>query len=158
MAMFDLCADCAAEYSNPRDRRYHAQPIACHTCGPRARLVRLDGGTVSHEQFSMLDDVDAACSLIQKGEIVAIKGLGGYHLACDASKPASIARLRAQKHRDSKPLAMMARDLKVIRRYCQVDEETAAVLASPESPIVLLPANGPEKLPDTIAPSINSLG
>ena len=94
MAGFDLCPLCAAEYADPADRRFHAETTACHACGPKARLIRFDGRAMSFEQSSMLDDVDGALGLIQKGEIVAIKGLGGYHLACDATKPGAVDRLR----------------------------------------------------------------
>ena len=87
-----ICArDCAAEYADPADRRFHAETIACHVCGPKARLIRFDGKAFSFEQSSMLDDVDGAMGLIQKGEIVAIKGLGGYQLACDATREAAVA-------------------------------------------------------------------
>jgi hydrogenase maturation protein HypF len=154
MAMFGLCAQCAAEYGDPTDRRFHAQPIACPACGPRVKLVRLDGGLVAH---SALDDVDAASRLIRQGEIIAIKGLGGYHIACDATNAASVARLRQGKRRDGKPLAMMARDLDVIRRYAHLGEAEAALLASIEAPIVILPAAG-ERLPEAIAPGLNELG
>ncbi|MEQ1653781.1 MAG: acylphosphatase, partial [Hyphomicrobium sp.] len=94
MAAFDLCADCAKEYNDPADRRFHAETTACHFCGPKARLIRFDGAAFSYEQSSMLDEVDGAMGLIQKGEIVAIKGLGGFHLACDATRPDAVARLR----------------------------------------------------------------
>jgi hydrogenase maturation protein HypF len=154
MAMFGMCAECAAEYGDPADRRFHAQPIACPACGPRVKLARLNGQPVAH---SALDDVDAASRLIRQGEIVAVKGLGGYHIACDASNAASVARLRQGKRRDGKPLAMMARDLDVIRRYAQLGEAEAARLASIEAPIVILPAGG-ERLPDAIAPGLNELG
>ena len=158
LAGFPLCAPCAAEYGDPADRRFHAETTACHACGPRARLVRYDGRAVSFEQFSMLDDVDAVRGLLARGEIVAIKGLGGYHLACDATRPDAVARLRAAKHRDAKPLALMARSLDVIRRYCATDAVEAAALASPEAPIVVLAATGPEALPAAIAPGLATLG
>ena len=158
MAPFPLCAACSAEYRDPADRRFHAEAIACHACGPRARLVRLDGKVTSFDQHSMLDDVDAAGSLIMKGEIVAVKGLGGYHLACDATNADAVTRLRARKRRDAKPFALMARDLDVIRRFCTVSEAEAAVLASPEGPIVLLPAEGAERLPAAVAPGLHTLG
>ena len=158
MAAFDLCHSCAAEYNNPEDRRFHAETTACHACGPRARLIRFDGAAVSFDQHSMLDDVDGALGLIQKGEIVAIKGLGGYHLACDATRGGAAGRLRALKHRDRKPFALMARDLEIIRRYCTVTEEEEQALASPAGPIVLLLADGPERLPLSIAPGLNTLG
>ncbi len=154
MAMFGMCAECAAEYGDPVDRRFHAQPIACPACGPRVKLVRLDGQPVAH---SALDDVDATSRLIRVGEIVAIKGLGGYHIACDATNAASVARLRQGKRRDGKPLAMMARDLDVIRRYALVGEAEAALLASIEAPIVILPAKG-EALPEAIAPGLKEFG
>jgi hydrogenase maturation protein HypF len=154
MAMFGMCAECAAEYGDPVDRRFHAQPIACPACGPRVKLVRLDGLPVAH---SALDDVDAASRLIQQGEIVAIKGLGGYHIACDATNAASVARLRQGKRRDGKPLAMMARDLDVIRRYAKLGEAEAVLLASIEAPIVILPAKG-EALPEAIAPGLKEIG
>jgi hydrogenase maturation protein HypF len=158
LAGFPLCPACAAEYADPGDRRFHAETTACHACGPRARLVRYDGRALSFEQFSMLDDVDAAASLIKHGEIVAIKGLGGYHLACDATQPAAVARLRAGKHRDAKPFAVMARSLDVIRRYCAITAAEAAALTSPEAPIVLLAATGPEALPAAVAPGLATLG
>lgn len=158
MAAFPLCPACRAEYEDPADRRFHAEPIACYACGPKARLVRLDGRAFSFEQASMLDDVDAAAELLKRGEIVAVKGLGGYHLACDATKPDVVARLRAGKRRQAKPFALMARDLDVIRRYCTVSDSEAAQLAAPEGPIVLLPADGPEKLPAAVAPGLGLVG
>jgi hydrogenase maturation protein HypF len=158
LAGFPLCAPCAAEYGDPADRRFHAETTACHACGPRARLVRYDGRAVSFEQFSMLDDVDAVRGLLARGEIVAIKGLGGYHLACDATRPDAVARLRAAKRRDRKPFALMARSLDVIRRYGAAGALEAAALASPEAPIVLLAATGPEALPAAIAPGLATLG
>jgi hydrogenase maturation protein HypF len=158
MAPFPLCDECLAEYREPSDRRFHAEAIACHVCGPKARLIRFDGRVVSFDQHSMLDDIDAVCSLLQKGEIVAIKGLGGYQLACDATKAETVARLRTLKHRDAKPFALMARDLGIIRRYCAVDDEAERVLSAPEGPIVILPAGGPEHLPEAIAPGFGTLG
>lgn len=158
MASFDLCPICAAEYADPADRRFHAETTACHACGPRARLIRFDGKAISFEQTSMLDNVDGALGLIQKGEIVAIKGLGGYQLACDATRADVVARLRELKHRDRKPFALMARDIDVIRRYCTFADDEVSLLASATAPIVLLDASGPERLPDAIAPGLRTLG
>lgn len=158
MAPFPLCETCGTEYRDPADRRFHAEATACHICGPTARLIRFDGRAFSFEQHSMLDEVDAALGLIQKGEIVAIKALGGYQLACDATRPATVALLRQRKRRDAKPFALMARDLDVVRRYAMVSDEEEAALASREAPIVLLAADGPEELPDEIAPGLNTLG
>ena len=158
MSPFIMCEACDAEYRNPTDRRFHAEAIACHSCGPKAVLVRLDGRTISFDQHSVLDDVDAVCCLIQKGEIVAIKGLGGFQLACDAINGDAVTRLRQLKRRDAKPFALMARDLDVIRRYCAVGAEEERQLTSPAAPIVLMRAQGPEQLPEMIAPGLATLG
>jgi len=158
LAGFPLCLPCAAEYGDPADRRFHAETTACHACGPSAHLVRYDGRAVSFEQFSLLDGVDAVPGLLARGEIVAIKGLGGYHLACDATRADAVAKLRAAKQRDRKPLALMARSIDVIRRYCNPDAAETAILASPEAPIVVLAASGPESLPADIAPGLHTLG
>jgi hydrogenase maturation protein HypF len=158
MAAFDLCPACADEYSDPADRRFHAETTACHVCGPKARLIRFDGKAFSFEQSSMLDDVDGALGLIQKGEIIAIKGLGGFHLACDATRADAVQRLRDLKQRDRKPFALMAQDLTIIRRYCTVTGQEEQALTSPAAPIVLLRSNGTERLPDAIAPGLCTLG
>lgn len=136
MAGFTQCPSCQAEYDNPADRRFHAQPNACAVCGPRLWLVDRAG-----EAVALLpgEDVPAAASrLLREGQILAIKGIGGFHLACDAGNPFAVAALRARKQRDAKPFALMARDVDVIRRYCQVDETEAALLAGPAAPIVVL--------------------
>ena len=158
MRGFDLCPACDKEYRDPADRRFHAETTACYSCGPKARLLRLDGSTFHFERYSMLDDVDAAGSLIQKGEIVAIKGLGGFHLACDAANATVVERLRQLKKRDTKPFALMARDLDVVRRFCTVRAEEEAALTGTAAPIVLLQADGPERLPEAVAPGLRTLG
>jgi len=158
MAGFPLCPACRANYGDPADRRFHAEATACHVCGPKAKLIRLDGRAVSFECFSMLDDVDALCTLIQRGHIVAIKGLGGYQLACDATNGDAVSRLRAAKRRETKPFALMARDIEVIRRYCTPDTAEIEALQSAAAPIVLLRANGRESLPETVAPGLKTLG
>ena len=158
MAPFVMCEACRAEFTDPANRRFHAEAIACHACGPKPRLCRLDGRAVSFDQHSTLDDVDAVCSLLQKGEIVAIKGLGGYQLACDATRADVVGRLRVLKRRDAKPFAMMARDLNVIRRYATIDSVAERELSSAQAPIVLLPAHGLQVLPDNVAPGLTTLG
>jgi hydrogenase maturation protein HypF len=158
MAPFAMCAACRAEYDDPADRRFHAEAIACHVCGPKAKLVRFDGRPFGFDQFSMMDDVDAAGGLMKNGEIVAVKGIGGYQLAFDATKPDVVARLRQLKKRDAKPFALMARDVDVIRRYCSVSSEEEALLKAPSAPIVLLRADGVEKLPESVAPGLVTLG
>ncbi|MCC7529313.1 MAG: carbamoyltransferase HypF, partial [Candidatus Melainabacteria bacterium] len=158
MAMFSMCQDCLKEYNDEGDRRFHAQANACHACGPKARLERMDGRVFSIESLTQLDDVDACMTLIKKGEIVAIKGIGGYHLAADATNEQTVARLRQAKKRYHKPFAMMARDLEVIRRYCHVTDNETALLSSWQSPIVLLVLNDGDKLAASLAPSQRSLG
>ncbi len=158
MAAFAMCGACRAEYDNPADRRFHAEAIACHVCGPQVKLKRLDGRPFSFDQFSMLDDVDAAGGLMKNGEIIAVKGIGGYQLACDATKAEVVERLRQLKRRDAKPFALMARDLDVIRRYCRISSEEEMLLKGPAAPIVLLQADGVEKLPAAIAPDLTTLG
>ena len=157
MRDFALCPTCRGEYEDPADRRFHAQPIACHACGPRAWIEHLGGGTVNHEAFSMLDDVDAAGGMLMMGHIVAIKGLGGFHLACDATQADVVTRLRERKRRRGKAFALIARDLEVIRRYCRVSDQEERLLRSPAAPIVLLEACG-EPLPEALAPGLNRLG
>ncbi len=159
MADFPLCPECAEVYHNVADRRFHAQPVACHKCGPNAWLERADGKAIVAEMFSMMDDVDAACTLIQRGEIVAIKGIGGFHLACDATNAAAVDQLRQRKRRYDKPFALMARDLDIIEQYCEVSPAERKLLQSPAAPIVLLnPRSGKvgdcENLLRPLAPAI----
>jgi hydrogenase maturation protein HypF len=158
MAGFTLCEACGSEYELPSDRRFHAQPIACHVCGPRVALEKFNGGAVEFSAFSMLDDVDAAAGMLLKGHIVAIKGLGGYQLACDATNTEAVARLRQRKQRYSKAFALMARDLDVIRRYAEISPAEEAALTSTAAPIVLLDARGPLHLSDDVAPGLATLG
>ncbi|MEL7034166.1 MAG: carbamoyltransferase HypF [Cyanobacteria bacterium J06592_8] len=164
MATFELCGDCQQEYEDPGNRRFHAQPIACHICGPKVILERADSKPVTAHMFSMLDEVDAVCTLIQRGEIVAIKGLGGFHLACDATNEEIVQKLRLRKHRPDKPLALMARDLEIIEQYCFVTAEERKLLESSAAPIVLLrrklSSNHQIKKPiaASVAPNQNHLG
>ncbi len=138
MSGFEMCADCRAEYENPADRRFHAQPIACYKCGPSVWLERSDGKPFTVEAFTMLDEVDAACTLIQRGFIVAIKGIGGFQLACDATNEDAVSRLRNLKHRERKPFALMVRDLDVAREYCEIREAEEQLLQSHQAPIVIV--------------------
>ncbi|MEA5503530.1 carbamoyltransferase HypF [Halotia wernerae UHCC 0503] len=138
MSAFAMCPECENSYHNVENRRFHAQPIACHKCGPTAWLERADGKPVTASMFSMLDDVDAVCTLLQKGEIVAIKGLGGIHLACDATQETAVQKLRQRKRRYHKPFALMARDIAVIEEYCILSIKERELLASSAAPIVLL--------------------
>ena len=142
MAAFAMCSNCAQEYKDVENRRFHAQPIACHICGPKATLERADGKPITASMFSMMDDVDAVCTLLQKGEIVAIKGLSGIHLACDATQETAVQKLRDSKGRDRKPFALMARDIAVIEEYCTLSAKEKELLESSAAPIVLLHKRG----------------
>jgi hydrogenase maturation protein HypF len=138
MAQFPMCPACSSEYHNIANRRFHAQPVACHVCGPSVRLERADGQPIVSNMFSMLDEVDAVCTLLQRGEIVAIKGIGGIHLACDATNETVVKKLRDRKHRYHKPFALMARELSIIEHYCVINDLERELLTSPAAPIVLL--------------------
>ena len=151
MAEFLMCPNCQQDYDNPLDRRFHAQPTACHVCGPHAWLERADGKPVTSQMFSMLGDVDAVATLIQQGNIVAIKGLGGFHLACDGTNEEIVAKLRDLKKRPDKPLALMARDIEIIEQYCYINQTEKELLQSPAAPIVLLKQKNSPHLP--ISPS-----
>jgi hydrogenase maturation protein HypF len=154
MAPFRMCEACLAEYGDPSDRRFHAEAIACPACGPRLRLVRLGDA----DEARWLEDPDLISALLLDGHIVALKGIGGYQLACDATNAAAVTRLRDAKLREAKPFALMARDLDVVRRYCSPDGEEERQLASPEGPIVLMQATGPEPLPEAVAPGLRTVG
>ena len=142
MRHFPLCPACRREYEDPADRRFHAEPNACPVCGPRVRLVRRRGGEAA--ELAAGDEADpaapirAAAELLRDGEIIAVKGLGGFHLACDATDGAVVRRLKERKRRPDKPLAVMFRDLDEVRAHCRVSLEEAELLTSPEHPIVLL--------------------
>jgi hydrogenase maturation protein HypF len=159
MRAFALCPACRAEYTAPDDRRFHAQPIACYACGPRAWLERYDHAPIAVEALTTLDDVDAACTLLQRGHLLAIKGLGGFQIACDASNETAVAALRQEKRREGKPFALMARDLELIQRYCHIDCAEEALLRGPAAPIVLLNRRGVTPLlAASVAPGLNTLG
>jgi hydrogenase maturation protein HypF len=134
MAGFPLCPACTREYTDPADRRFHAQPIACPACGPRLSFVGADGATAMDE-----DALVAARAVLAAGGVVAVKGLGGYHLACTATDEAAVATLRRRKRRGDKPFAVMVRDLDAARALVAVDPLSEALLTGPARPIVLLP-------------------
>lgn len=137
MADFAQCPDCLREYTDPADRRFHAQPNACPMCGPRVWLEDMAGQGIAPTAVER-DCIDTASRLLREGRIIALMGLGGVHLVCDATNESSVAELRRRKHRYQKPLALMARDIDAIRPYCRVDEAEAMLLQSKHAPIVLL--------------------
>ena len=135
MAAFPLCPDCQQEYNDPADRRFHAQPVACSVCGPQVRLL---SSTQLEEVGSGNDAILLAIRLLKSGAILAIKGIGGYHLAVDACNGEAVKSLRERKRRDEKPFAVMAPDLATARKMAQLSDMEARLLASPESPIVIV--------------------
>jgi hydrogenase maturation protein HypF len=135
MREFRLCAACQAEYRDPANRRFHAEPIACPECGPQLWYRRPgDAAPAAHREEALA----AALADLRAGRVVAVKGLGGYHLACDATDPAAVARLRDRKHRWAKPFAVMVRDVAAARRVARLTREEARLLVSPARPIVLV--------------------
>ncbi|AZM87407.1 carbamoyltransferase HypF [Streptomyces sp. W1SF4] len=156
MARFPMCPDCAREYADPADRRFHAQPVACPACGPRLRLLT---GAPPREDPAA-DPVAGARRLLAEGAVLAVKGLGGYHLACDATRPAAVAELRRRKDRGDKPFALMARSLPDVEHLAVIGPAERALLTGPERPIVLLrrrPASAAALTAD-VAPGSPDLG
>jgi hydrogenase maturation protein HypF len=156
MRDFPMCAACRAEYENPSDRRFHAEPVACPLCGPRAWLTHADGREVSPAGGE--DAVIHARRLLDSGAVLAVKGLGGFHLACDALDGEAVERLRGRKYREDKPFALMAANLDVVRRYCEVSPDEESLLLSERRPIVLLDRKTGAPLPPAVAPGAPTLG
>ncbi|MFI9390172.1 carbamoyltransferase HypF [Streptomyces bauhiniae] len=159
MARFPMCPACAREYGDPLDRRFHAQPVACPDCGPGLSLIPAEGTGARPARDA--DALSQARALLAQGRVVAVKGLGGYHLACDATNPRAVATLRARKERGGKAFAVMCADLATAERVAHLTDAERAALTGPERPIVLLrartPADGP-RLADGIAPGSPHLG
>ncbi|MGU3500393.1 carbamoyltransferase HypF [Mycobacterium sp. C31M] len=153
MAAFPMCAECAREYADPADRRFHAQPVCCPDCGPTLSFRDHDGHRADGE--TGLRD---ARNLLRRGGILAVKGIGGYHLACDAAHGAAVTELRARKRRGDKPFAVMVADLPAARTIADVDTASGRVLTGPQRPIVLLPRRTGAAVDDAVAPHIPDLG
>lgn len=154
MAGFEMCADCREEYENPRDRRFHAQPVACAVCGPHVWLETTSGENLAEEETA----IQQAREMLSKGKILAIKGLGGFHLACDATNTEACEQLRNRKKRPAKPFALMAFDLAVIKDYVQITPAAEELLSSPQSPIVLMPKKDGTNISPSVAPGQSTLG
>ncbi len=153
MASFEMCTDCRKEYHNPSDRRFHAQPIACPVCGPQIALLSRNGILAEKEEA-----LQSARMHIKEGKIIAVKGIGGYLLACDAHDQRTIQLLRERKRRSLKPFGLMAFSEETIRKYCLVNDAESRILHSMQMPLVLLEKNNINHLPREIAPSQISLG
>jgi hydrogenase maturation protein HypF len=155
MSRFTMCPECQREYEDPSDRRFHAQPNACPICGPRVRLLDRFG----HEMHAKPDDpILKTAGMLRGRAIVAVKGLGGYHLACDPFDGRAVRILRGRKVRQDKPFALMARDLEQVRELCLVGPEEEVLLTSPARPIVLLRRREDAGVADEVAPRHNTLG
>lgn len=153
MAGFVMCRECQAEYDDPADRRFHAQPNACPRCGPALSLYNTSG-----TRIPTADPLAEARRVLRQGLLVAIKGLGGYHLSCDATNELAVRTLRNRKTREEKPFALMAADLSVVRAQARLSRAEASLLGSPAAPIVLLRRRPGCRLPDSIAPGQAHLG
>ena len=153
MAAFRMCGMCHAEYENPASRRFHAQPNACWDCGPQLSLLRGDGS-----RMDVAEPIREAAKVLQQGAVVAVKGLGGFHLACDAQNEAAVEKLRERKRRVEKPFAIMVRRAEDAEEFCVVDETSKKLLASHERPIVLLPRRPEVAFGAGVAPGNRFLG
>jgi hydrogenase maturation protein HypF len=164
MREFRMCADCRSEYDDPGNRRFHAQPNACPACGPRLGLVDSSGAAMdiaTREAGGSATDLDLiheVRQLLQAGRIVAIKGLGGFHLACDAENNEAVERLRTRKRRSDKPFALMADCVSVVETFCHVTEEDREALVGPRHPIVILARRAETHISPAVAPGNNTLG
>ncbi|MDD2271953.1 MAG: carbamoyltransferase HypF [Desulfuromonadaceae bacterium] len=154
MTGFPLCPDCQREYLDPLDRRFHAQPIACHSCGPQVSLLTSSGEEIAARDAAAIQ----ATELLKEGAILAIKGVGGYHLAVDACNHDAVQRLRQRKQRDEKPFAVMAADLTTVRQLALTDALEERLLSSPEAPIVIVRKRPDTGLAPLIAPGNGWLG
>ena len=148
MRYFSLCRSCQREYDDPRDRRFHAEPNACPECGPQLTLTNAKGQHLTERDAALTQTIAALCA----GRIVAVKGLGGFHLMCDATNETTVAALRLRKHREEKPLAVMFRDIEALRRVAVVSPAAATLLTSPQAPIVLVPRHDGTVLASSVAP------
>jgi hydrogenase maturation protein HypF len=153
MAPFPMCPACAAEYADPTDRRFHAEPIACPACGPTLTLTAGEGAPVTGEAA-----LTETVRRLTQGQTVAVQGVGGFHLAVDATDEAAVARLRTRKARDDKPFAVLVADLDAARRLCDLDADAAEVLRSPARPIVLAPRRPDAPVAAGVAPGLADLG
>ena len=151
MHAFELCENCAQEYADPMNRRFHAEPNACPVCGPKVALTSSDGTPLD-------GGMETARELLKQGKILAIKGVGGYHLACDATNDDAVGLLRDRKKREAKPFALMCRDLDTVRSHCVVSTDEEHLLTSPARPIILLKRTPLGGLTDVIAPGLDALG
>ncbi|RAX55531.1 carbamoyltransferase HypF [Helicobacter sp. 10-6591] len=154
MDAFHMCKDCHSEYTDPKDRRYHAQPISCKACGPRAILRNTQGEILSYD----LESIKEVALALQNGQIVAFKGIGGFHLICNALNEKALQDLRTKKHRPHKPLAIMCKDLEQAKEFAHINDRESTLLQSLGKPIVLLDKKENTAFAPSIAPQTNKIG
>ena len=158
MRDFEMCAACRAEYENPLDRRFHAEPIACSACGPQLSLMDANRREVELDGLEAEDTLRCVRRLLLSGKIVIIKGIGGFHLACDGLNAETVEQLRRRKYREDKPFALMASSVEVVRRYCIVSKAEEDLLTSERRPVVLLEKRTDAIMPEAVAPGVKTLG
>ncbi|HON91059.1 MAG TPA: carbamoyltransferase HypF [Sedimentisphaerales bacterium] len=155
MSVFPMCERCAGQYRDVTDRRFHAQPVACPRCGPKVWLTDRVGNAMKIDSDEAIAET---ARLLRQGKILAIKGLGGFHLACDAFDNEAVLELRRRKRRDFKPFALMAASLEEVKKHVVVNAAAEQALTSPESPIVLLPRRADAAIAPAVAQGVDSLG
>jgi len=155
MSVFKMCEKCAAQYTEITDRRFHAQPVACGDCGPAVRLTDKKGQTIETQTDKVITET---ARLLSAGKIIAIKGIGGFHLAVDALNNKAVEKLRLRKKRDHKPFAMMTHSIEKIKKYALVTQQAEHLLKSPQSPIVLLPQKRNCPIAPSVAEGVNTYG
>ena len=155
MSSFDMCPVCRKQYTDPSDRRFHAQPVACPACGPRLFLTDRTGKIIEEDSQGC---ITRTAEVLREGGIAAVKGVGGFHLAVDALNEQAVQRLRRRKKRDHKPFAMMANSIGTIKKYAILSEHQRALLESPQAPIVILPQKDDSDIAPSVAEGTDSYG
>ena len=154
MQNFEMCDACKKEYEDPLNRRFHAQPISCYDCGPKLSFSQL-----THDHISKDEDlIEIFSQYIKQGRSVALKGIGGFHIVCDATNEKAVAALRINKHRPTKPLAVMFKNITAIKKMCRINKKEEALILSKERPIVLVNKKKISKIAKSIAPNIDKIG
>ncbi len=158
MSIFKMCPECEKEYKNPADRRFHAEPNACPVCGPELSLKKWNSESGKFTKFTDRSPLVVAIEALEEGNVLGIKGLGGYHLACDAGNPEAVSALRKRKNRPNRPLAVMSADMPTIEKYALPTEEEKNMLLSSRRPIVFIQKRGESRLAENIAPNNSHYG
>lgn len=154
MGRFEMCQGCRAEYEDPSNRRHHAEPVCCPTCGPTVTLLNKNGESLAENRPA----IARAADLLERGHVIAIKGIGGYHLVCDAFQKSAVGQIRLRKHRPQRPLALMVKSLAAAKKFCHISNREEEIMTSPEMPIVILQRERAGILPENISPGLSTFG